>query len=158
MRILKSSFITASSCGSCGSMIHGSSDLNFPLQVAQLALTRMSCLRETRSLQLSEKRLFCFECWPNGSVGYAVKKPVCRLIFRLKNATTGICYRSVCLCISLRWKGRSVCAFLTGLLHHVRYSASIIAPRVFQHFKTAEKHQSHDHSLAVDVAMPSAKI
>ena len=58
-----------SSCGSYGPVIHGSSDLNFPLQVVQLALTRMTYLRERRSL-LSEKRLFRFERWPDVSVGY----------------------------------------------------------------------------------------
>ena len=42
-------------------------------------------------------------------------------------------------------------AFFTGLLRHVRYSALTIAPRVFQRFKTAEKRQNHDHSLAVDI-------
>ena len=49
-------------------MIHSSSDLNFRLQVAQLVLTRMSYLRERRSLQLSEKRLFHFKSYNVGVI------------------------------------------------------------------------------------------
>ena len=136
-------------------MIHGSSDLNFRLQVAQLVLTRMSYLRERSSLQLSEKRLFRFKSYNVGPTSLldASREASLSADFSPKKPQRPVPVRSVCLCISLRWESRSVCAFLTGLLHHVLYSASTIAPRVFQRFKTAENHQNHVNSLAIDVAM-----
>ena len=43
--MLKSSMKMASLCRSCGSVIHGSSDLNFRLQAAEFILMRMGHLR-----------------------------------------------------------------------------------------------------------------